>query len=368
MKVKAAINYEFGTHLEVEDVDMDPPGEGEARIKVAFCAICHSDIHSMKGEHPQFNPKLPAIGGHEVAGHVDEIGKGVTYVKTGDPVIVTIPSVGCGHCYMCTIGKPFLCENRGFKFSSPGPYITKKGQRLTQFAGAMSGFVEYTNALEGNIVKVPEDMPLDSASILACAVISGFGAVVNKAQVKPFSSVVVMGTGGVGLNAIQGAVYSGAFPVIAVDVVDKKLELAKEFGATYTVNASKEEDPIGVVRKLTSGRGADYVFITVAGNAPLRQGFLMSGMDGITVAIGHAGEQYLSDFEVTEFVGGKTLTGCGMGQTRPRIDIPRLIDLYQAGYLKLDELLDQRYPLDKINEALESCLKGETLRNIIVFQ
>lgn len=364
MKVKAAVLYEYGKPMVVEDVTLEPPGKEDVLVKVAYCAICHSDIHSIKGEHGC--PPLPAVAGHEVSGYVEKVGEGVTYVKPGDHVIVTIPTVGCGHCYRCTLGQPHMCENRGFRLASPGRYINKDGNRLTQLSGVMGGFAEYTTVSQNNVVKIPEDMPLEQASLLACGVISGFYAVVNKAQVKPFSSVVVVGTGGVGLNAIQGAVFSGAFPVIAVDVVDKKLEMAKKFGATYTVNVKKESDPIGAIRKLTSGRGADYAFITVGGIGPLRQGFQMCGWGGTTIVIGHAGVERLSDFDATEFMG-VTLTGCGMGQIRPRVDIPRLIDLYKNGRLKLDELIADHYSLDQINEAIDSSLQGEALRNIIVF-
>jgi len=362
-KVKAAVLNQWGKHLDIEDLNLERPGKDEVMVKNAFCAICHSDIHSFMGEH--FNPPLPAVGGHEVSGYVEEVGENVTYVKPGDPVIITIPSVGCGQCYSCMNGQPSYCENRGIKLASPGRYFNPKGQRLTQLGGAMGGFVEYTTVKEYNVVKMPADMPLEVASLLACGVISGFFAVINKAQVKPFQSVLVMGTGGVGLNAIQGAVFSGAYPVIAVDVEDSKLKLAGKFGATYTVNAKKESDPIEAVRKLTSGRGVDYAFITVAGLGPLRQGFKMCARGGTTIVIGHAGEEKLADFDAMD-VMGVSLTGCGMGQARPRLDIPRLVQLYQGGRLKLDELLDQRFSLDQIDEAIASALTGKTLRNIIV--
>ncbi len=364
MKVKAAVVREYGKPLTIEEVTLEPPGKEEIIVRVAFCAICHSDIHSFRGEHGK--PPLPAIGGHEVSGYVEEVGENVTYVKPGDRVVVTIPPAGCGQCFLCTIGQPNRCENRNIKLASPGRYIDKNGQRLTQLGGAMAGFAQYTTVSQYNVVKLPDDMPLEQASLLACGVISGFYAVINKAQVKPFSSVVVMGTGGVGLNAIQGAVFSGAYPVIAVDIEGKKLEMARIFGATYTVNAKQESDPIAAVRKITSGRGVDYAFITVAGIGPLRQGFKMCGRGGTTIIIGHAGEERLSDFDALD-VMGVTLTGCGMGQARPRVDIPRLVDIYKGGRLKLDELIANHYKLEQINEAIESSLSGNVLRNVIVY-
>jgi S-(hydroxymethyl)glutathione dehydrogenase / alcohol dehydrogenase len=368
MKTKIAVLYEYGKPLVIEEAELDSPGQGEVMVRIACCAICHSDIHSMRGEHG--NHPLPAVGGHEIAGNIEAVGEGVTYVKPGDPVIITLPAVGCGECYFCTLGQPSRCEGRkkgGFIFGAPGRYVTSKGKRLTQLGGAVAGFAQYTTLNQIHVTKIPADMPMAQASLLSCGVISGFGAVVNKAKVTPFSSVVVMGAGGVGLNAIQGAYFSGAYPIIAVDVAEKKLEAARLFGATYTVNAKTEKDPIAKVRELTSDRGAEYVFITVAGLAPLRQGWKMASMAGMTVVIGHAGLESMAEFDATEFVGGKMMTGSAMGFVRPRVDLPRLIEIYRGGRLKLDELISNRYPLEKINEAIASALEGEALRNIIVF-
>jgi S-(hydroxymethyl)glutathione dehydrogenase / alcohol dehydrogenase len=368
MKTKVAVLYEYGQPLVIEEAELDSPGEGEVMVRIACCAICHSDIHSMRGEHG--NHPLPAVGGHEIAGYVEEAGKGVTYVKSGDPVIITLPAVGCGECYFCTLGQPNRCEGRkkgGFIFGAPGRYVTSKGQRLTQLGGAIAGFAQYTTVDQIHVTKIPDDMPMAQASLLACGVISGFCAVTNKAKVTPFSSVVVMGAGGVGLNAVQGAYFSGAYPIIAVDVMDKKLEAARQFGATFTLNAKTEKDPVAAVRNLTKGRGAEYVFITVAGTGPLRQGWMMSSMAGTTLVIGHAGVELMTAFDATEFVGGKMMTGSAMGFLRPRVDLPRLIEIYKGGRLKLDELVSNRYPLEKINEAIASTLEGEALRNVIVF-
>jgi Zn-dependent alcohol dehydrogenase len=264
-------------------------------------------------------------------------------------------------------GFPNFCENRKMEFQRPGPYFNKEGKRLTLFGGLFAGFVEYTVVPEDALVKIPKEMPMDRAALLACGVISGFGAVVNGVKVKPFSSVVVMGTGGVGLNAIQGALFVGAHPIIAVDILDYKLEASRTFGATHTINIKKESDPIGEVKKITYGRGADYVFVTVAGIGPKRQGFSMLARNGMTIFIGHGMNEYLSSFDAVEFVGGKMVTGCAMGASRIRIDIPRFVELYQVGRLKLDELISRRYPLEQINEAIKSVEKGEALRNVIMF-
>ncbi len=362
--MKAAIVYEVGKPLVVEDgVTVDPPGKGEVKVKVAFTAVCHSDLHFISGEIPS---PLPGLAGHETAGHVDEVGEGVTRLKKGDTVVIGTVTSGCGHCYYCTIGAPHFCVERG-AFMRP-KHKNRKGQPLALMAGPVGGFVEYTTVPQELVTKVPQDMPLDRACLLACGVTSGFGAVVNRAKVKAMSSVAVIGTGGVGLNSIQGAAFSGAYPIIAVDVLDSKLETALKFGATHTVNIRKVKDPVKAVADMTSGRGADYVFVTVGSVDAIRQGFLMSGVMGMTVIVGLAQGDLRAfipfDFLFTE----KVLTACGGGSIRSSIDIPFLVSLYKAGKLKLDELISGHYPLVRINEAVDSLKKGEALRNIITFE
>jgi len=375
--MKAAVLYGFGKPLVIEEVDIDPPGAGEVKVRIGAAAICHSDIHDFKGEHGIST--FPAVGGHEAAGYVEEIGEGVTYVKPGDHVVVTIVMAGCGKCYNCLRGTPKLCEKmrstmtpaREFAgLSAPGRYINKQGKRLTQISGRMAGFAEYTIVPEQALVKIPDDLAMDRAALLACGVISGFGAVVHHAHVNPLSSVVVVGCGGVGLNVIQTAKIAGAYPIIAVDILDNKLETARAFGATHAVNSKKERDPVEAVYQLTDFRGAEYVFVVVAGTSILRQAFLMSAYHGMTVILGHGFREYLSDFQPTDFVGSdRILTGCAMGGIRlsTRIDIPNIIRLYQAGIYKLDELITGRYTLEQINEAIESVEKGEALRNVIIY-
>jgi S-(hydroxymethyl)glutathione dehydrogenase/alcohol dehydrogenase len=363
--LKGAVCVEFNKPWVIEELTLDDPGPGEVKVKVAACAICHSDIHSAKGEHSLI--PLPAVGGHEIAGYIAEVGKNVNYVKPGDPVIVSIPQNGCGHCYNCMIGKTYSCTNNPLKLAASGRYTNRQGQRLWQFAGDIAGFVEYTTCSENHVTKIPADMPLDRACLLACGVISGFGAVLNRAKVKPFDSVLVMGAGGVGLNAIQGARFSGADPIIAVDINDTKLDMAAVFGATHTVNNRTEKDPIRKVREITQGRGVDYIFVAVAGIEILRQAFSMSASNGQTVVIGHAGHEMMTSFDATEFVGGRMLTGSAMGVTRPRIDLPRLVNLYQTGRLKLDELISRHYPFEQINAAMADSSSGDALRNILVF-
>ena len=360
--MKAAVCYEFGKPLVVEDITIDPPQKGEVKVRLAATAICHSDIHDMKGELPG---SLPFVGGHESAGYVEELGEGVTSVKPGDSVVVSLLSP-CGKCVYCVSGLPHLCQAE-WPLDKESRIRNKRGEKLTAKV-KIGGFAEYVVVEETQLVKIPKDMPMDRAALLACGVITGFGAVVNRMQVKAMSSVVVIGTGGVGLNAIQGAAFVGAYPVIAVDISDSKLEAARKFGATHTVNGGKA-DAIQSVKQLTSGMGAQYVFVTVGSVAAIRQGFSMTGPRGTAIIIGLPPAKDTITLSPLEFIKDeRMLAGGFMGSTRPSIDIPKLVDLYQAGYLKLDELITGRYPIEKINEAIESVEMGKALRNVIVFE
>jgi Zn-dependent alcohol dehydrogenase len=365
MKIRAAVCYEYGAPLSVEDVEMEDPKQGEVKVRIAFAAICHSDVHSVKGEHGK--GKLPALAGHEVAGYVEEVGEGVTYVQPGDHVVCCLVRAGCGHCHYCIIGYPNYCENWQWQFRRLGPFWNKDGEQLSIMGGLYAGFANYTKLPEDGVVKLPKDMPLDKAALIGCGVISGFGAVINRAQVRPFDSVAVMGTGGVGLNAIQGAAFVGAHPIVALDVADSKLEAARKFGATHGVNVRTHRDPVSAVREITHGRGADHLFLTVAGIGPKRQGFGMLSRRGKAIVIGHGTDEMMSEWNVVEFMDGKVMTGCAMGASRIRVDIPNIVELYQAGRYRLDELISNRYSLDQINEAIADAEKGESLRNIIVF-
>jgi S-(hydroxymethyl)glutathione dehydrogenase / alcohol dehydrogenase len=270
---RAAICYEYGKPLIIEEVTLEPPAKGEVRVRNAATSICHSDIHAIKAEHGTWS--LPAIAGHEICGYIDAVGDGVTYVKRGDLVIATLVPAGCGQCYYCRIGDPGHCQTYPGNLHPPGKYINKNGTRITQLEGYLGGFAEYTTIPEVYVVKIPDDTPVDRASLVACGVISGFGAVVNRAKVQPNKSVVVVGTGGVGLNAIQGAAFAGAYPIIAVDILDSKLETAKAFGATHVMNTRTESDPIKKAWEITYGRGADYVIISVAGVEGVRSRILV---------------------------------------------------------------------------------------------
>jgi S-(hydroxymethyl)glutathione dehydrogenase/alcohol dehydrogenase len=360
--MKAAVCYEFGKPLVVEEVELAATGKGQVRVRVAATAVCHSDVHDIKGELPG---PLPFIGGHESAGHVEEVGQGVKSVKPGDPVVVSLLA-SCGECYYCTSGMPHLCGIR----SAPHTKVllrNGKGQPLDQKAG-VAGFAEHLLVHESQVVKVPADMPLDRVALLACGVSTGFGGVVKRAQVRPFQSVAVMGAGGVGVNAIQGAAFVGAYPIIAMDMLDDKMKKAMAFGATHTVNAGRK-DAVEAVRELTGGRGVDFAFITVGSIAAIRQGMALTASRGTTVLIGLPPATQELCFSPLEMIPTeKNLIGAFMGAADLKRDIPHLETLYQTGRLKLDELITGRYPLERINEAIKSTEKGEGLRNVIMFE
>ncbi len=240
--MKAAVCYEFGKPLVVEDVTLDPPKHGEVKVKMGATAICHSDIHVIRGE---LGFSTPVVAGHESAGYVEELGEGVTGLKVGDQVVLSLLAA-CGRCQMCVSGMPHLCEAK-FPLSTESRLHNKKGQALHHMTRTAS-FAEYAVVDQSQLVPISKDIPIDRAALLACGVITGFGAVVNRAQVRPMSSVVVIGVGGVGLNAIQGARICGANPIIAIDVLDNKLEAAKSFGATHVVRADGK-DPVKQVQK-----------------------------------------------------------------------------------------------------------------------
>jgi Zn-dependent alcohol dehydrogenase len=300
-----------------------------------------------------------------VAGCVEDVGANITSVKPGDPVIVSLLEA-CGTCFYCVSGRPYFCETK-VTYDVRGTLTNQRGEDVIQKA-RVGGFAEYVLVHESQLVKIADDLPMDVASLLACGVTTGFGAVVNRAKVPPMSSVVVIGTGGVGINSVQGALTCGANPIIAVDILDSKLARAKEFGATHGVNA-KATDAIAAVKDLTGGKGADYVFVTVGSSAALQQAFAMLARRGSAVMVGlpPATDPPVSlpagEFALTE----KTVTGGFMGSIRLQVDIPGIIALYKADRYKLDELIAGRYPLDRINEAIESSAAGEALRNVIVF-
>ncbi len=359
--MKAAVCYEFGQPLVIEDIDLAAPHTGEVRVKLAACAICHSDILYADGA---WGGQLPAVYGHEAAGVVAEVGPGVAGVSAGDHVVVTLVR-SCGHCHYCAQGKQVACETT-FPLDRESPLSMPDGASLTH--GLRTGaFAEEVVVDQSQVVPIPQDVPLDSASLLACGVITGFGAVVNTAAVLPYSTVAVIGTGGVGLNSIQGAALSGASTIIAIDLLDQKLEAAKRFGATHGVNAARE-DVAAAVKQATGGRGADYVFVAVGAKQAIDQSYSLIGKGGAVVLVGMTADDVKTELSPLELANNsQRILGSKMGSSRIQVDIPHLVSLYRQGRLKLDELISGRFPLDEINEAIAGVRKGEALRNVVVF-
>ncbi|MGA8261246.1 MAG: Zn-dependent alcohol dehydrogenase [Arenicellales bacterium] len=359
--MKAAVCRAFKQPLVIEDVTLAPPAAGEVRVDVRACAICHSDIFYMEGA---WGGRLPAVYGHEAAGVVEEVGPGVTKVAPGDHVVVTLVR-SCGSCHYCAQGEPVLCEG-DFHLDHETPLHTAGGEALAH--GLRTGaFAEEVVVDASQVVSIPKDVPLDSASLLACGVITGVGAVTNTARMPPGVHAVVVGTGGVGLNTVQGCVICGARTITAVDLSDEKLDAAGRFGATHTINL-RREDAAARIREISDGRGADYVFVTVGAKAAFDQSFHYPGKAGTLVLVGMAADGVTSEFDPGTVAGwNQRVLGSKMGSARLGVDIPALVDLYRQGRLKLDELITGRYPLDQINEAVSAVNRGRALRNVIVF-
>jgi S-(hydroxymethyl)glutathione dehydrogenase/alcohol dehydrogenase len=360
-RVKAAVCREFGEPLMIEEIEIAAAGRSELEIELAACAICQSDIHYLEGA---WGGTLPAVYGHEAAGVVAAVGAGVEGFEAGDHVVVTLIR-SCGACDSCARDEPVLCDAT-FPLDERGPLRALDGTAIVQ--GLRTGaFAERVVVDASQAVVIPVDIPLDCAALLACGVITGFGAVVNTAQVEPGSSVVVIGTGGVGLNAVQGAVFAGATTVVAVDPSDVKLEAARAFGATHTVNPDLD-DVVEAVPALTGGRGADYVIVAVGVGRAIEQGPRLLRRAGTMVIVGMPASGVTASIDPATIANEeKRIVGSKMGSARIAVDVPNLVGLYREGRLKLDELITGRYPLEQINEAIASVSSGKAIRNLIVF-
>lgn len=359
-KVKAAVSHKAGEPLKIEEVVLRNPIDGEVEVDIKACAICHSDIAFIDGG---WGDIFPSVLGHEAAGIITAIGPNVKGYEIGDRVLVTLIR-SCGHCPNCASGAQVQCETPYDRFK--GPISSVDGDPI-EHGLACGAFAETAVVDQSQIVKIPDFVPMDAASLLSCGVITGLGSVVNTAKVRPGQTVVVIGAGGVGLNAIQGAAISGASRVIAVDVVPEKLEVAKEFGATDGVLAT-EPKPWKAVAKITNGHMADAVFVTVGAIPAFEQAsrFLARHGDLYMVGMPHSGA--MAEFEPVVFGAlGQGMKGTKMGDVVLARDIPWMIDLYSQGRLKLDELVSGRWSLDQINEAIADTKSGSARRNVIVF-
>lgn len=375
MKTQAAVLYEMGKPvpyaesqpLVVAEVELEGPGPGEVLVEVVSAGLCHSDLSVIDGSRPRV---MPMVVGHEAAGIVREVGRGVHDLQPDDHVVFSFVPM-CGRCLYCATGRPALCENgnranvEGSLLDGSRHFRDPQGQEFHHHLG-VSAFSQYTVAAQESLIKIDPEVGLEKAALFGCAVITGVGAVVNTARVEPGLSVAVFGLGGVGLSAVMGARLAGAHPIIAVDLLDTKLELAQKVGATHTVNA-KDDDPVQTIKEITTG-GAHYTFESVGNERVLIQAYQATRRGGTTVTIGLPHPSRMFSVPAVGIVGEeRTIKGSYMGSAVPRRDIPRFLNLYQAGLLPVDLLLTRTIMLDQINEAFDALAKGEAVRQVVRF-
>jgi S-(hydroxymethyl)glutathione dehydrogenase/alcohol dehydrogenase len=360
--MKAAVFHAAHQPLTIEDVEIEKPKRREVLLRTAYAGLCHSDLHFMEGLYPF---PTPAVLGHEGAAVVEAVGEDVTYVKPGDHVITCL-SVFCGECEQCTTGHTNLCDNPEVKLL-PGVArrLKWKGQVLHQ-AFNLSVFAEQMLVHEHAVVKINKDIPLDRAALVGCGVMTGVGAVFNAAKVEPGSTVAVIGCGGIGLSAVNGAAIAGAERIIAIDTNSSKLEIAKQMGATHTINASNV-DPVAAVKELTAGKGVPYSFEAIGLKITAEQSFAMLRPGGVATIIGMIPLGTKIELHGADFLRDRKIQGTSMGGNRFRVDMPRLLELWRQGRLKLDHLISGQVKLAEINEGFALLKSGAPVRNLINF-
>jgi len=360
--MKAAVLRALGAPLAIEEIQVSTPGPREVLVRTMAAGVCHSDLHVVDGALP--NP-LPVVLGHEPAGLVERVGSDVQDFAPGDHVIGCL-SVFCGHCEYCVTGRPNLCGGETtVRGPADQPRLSKDGQPLAPFAH-LGAFAEQMLVHENALVKVRTDMPLDRAALIGCGVTTGLGAALNTAKVCPGQTAAVIGCGGVGLSIIQGCRIAGAARIIAVDTRDWKLDLARQLGATDAVHAAAG-NPVAAVVEMTAG-GVDYAFEAIGLPATVRQAVRMTRKGGTTVMVGVVPVGTNVELPGADIVlREKTILGCMMGSNRFRLDMPRYVDLYLQGQLKLDEMISARLPLDRVNDALDALRQGTAARSVLVF-
>lgn len=359
--MKAAVLREVNRPLEVEEVRIDNPGPREILVRTGATGVCHSDLHFVEG---LYSIPMPAILGHEAAGTVEAVGDLVTYVKPGDRVILCL-SVFCGHCERCLGGRPVLCSRTDVvRGTDDQPRLSQDDAPITQMA-LLGSFAEQMLVHEHSVVKVDDDLPFEQLALIGCGVTTGLGAALNTAKVEPGSTVAVIGCGGVGLNCIQGAALAGALRIIAVDTVETKLAMAMEFGATDVIDASGG-DVDKRVRDLTEG-GVEYSFEAIGKKETAEQAFSMLRAGGTATIVGMIPQGTKIELDGPSFLRERRIQGSSMGSNRFRTDMPRYIEFYKQGRLKLDELVTQRLKLNQVNDAFADMKQGHVARSVITF-
>ncbi len=362
--MKAAVLCEQPGDLIIEDLVMDKPGPQEVLIQTVGAGLCHSDLHFMEG---LFRSKLPSVMGHESAGIVQAVGRDVSYVKPGDPVVACL-SIFCGQCKQCLSGNPHRCTNG--RATSRGREDAPRLQRadgtpVDQMA-RLGGFAEEMLVHQNGVVKVTPDIPLEKACLIGCGVTTGFGAAVRTAAVPVGATVCVIGCGGIGLSAIQGSRVAGAGRIIAVDMNPESLEAARLMGATDTVNAGEVDSVVDAVRDLTKG-GVEYSFEAIGLKETAEQAFEMLEIGGTATVIGMVPSNTKVEIRGIDLLSEKKLQGSMMGSNQFRTDIPQMIDLYLNGRLYLDEMVSATISLEEVNEGYNWMREGTVARTVITF-
>ncbi len=357
--MKAAILRSIPGELEIESIEIDRPGPHEVLVRTVGAGVCHSDHHYLVGK---YTTPLPTVMGHEASGIVEAVGDLVTYLKPGDHVVACL-SIFCGRCEFCLTGRMALCAQEGTMRQDGRPRLSGGGELIHPYS-AIGAFAEQMLLHEHALVKIDHDIPLLSAAVVGCAVVTGLGSVFNTAGEKPGTTVAVIGAGGVGLNVIQGSLLAGARRVVAVDIIPGKLELAREFGATDGIAS---ENPIDNLLDLTGG-GVDYAFDAVGLKETAQQAFAMLRPGGTAILIGMIPLGVEISLPGVDFLYEKTIKGSNMGSNRSRVDIPQYLELYRRGRIKLDELVSRTRPLDEIGSAMADLVEGTVARTIIAFE
>ncbi len=363
-KSKAVVARDWAKPVEIEEIEVDSPKAQQVMIQMEAIGVCHSDLSASNGTMP-IPP--PVVLGHEACGRIVELGEGVSGYEVGDKVIPSwIPS--CGQCRFCAEGRAVLCDDWAKSFFGPKDGTRPLKDAEGNLLGAMSVGVmsEYAILHQDNIIRIDPEVPSDKAALVGCGVMTGVGAVFNRARVKPGSSCAVIGAGGVGLNVIQGCAIAGAETIVAVDMVDKKLEFAQQFGATHVVNPSTDGDAVAQIQQITGG-GADYAFEVIGLGATIAQTYQAVRKGGTAVIIGVPKMTEMLQLPAAMiWMEEKSLMGSTYGSGQPKQDIPNLIKLYQRGRLKLDELVTATYKIEEAPRAFEDLEKGVNARGVIL--
>ena len=365
MKTRAAVLYEAGQPAVIEEITLDAPRQGEVLVRMEAAGVCHSDLHVRDGTIPE---PMPIVLGHEGTGVVTEVGLGVTSLQPGDRVVLTLVPA-CGSCYFCHRGEPHLCLTSGAMAARgvlrDGTSRLRRGDQTLHHFNAVSCFSEYVVVPQEGAVKIPHDIPVEIAALLGCAVVTGVGAVERTAGVRPGESVAVIGCGGVGLNVIQAASLSSAYPVIAIDIRSDKIELAKTFGASHGVNA-REQDAAAAILEITE-HGVDWAFEVLGNPRTIEQAWGLIRAGGTVVVVGLSPKGSKVSLPAFDFISEKNIRGCFYGSSRFQADMPMIISRIQAGRMRIDGMVSHSVPLEELESAFSRLRNGDGVRTVLRF-